>query len=136
MNGGRKFRDLEIIVETDRGEYRHWYDKHNGTRGTTLMKYPYGYIKRTKGMDGEAIDCFVGPNEAATNVYVVTTSKPPDFKQVDEQKCMLGFSSLNDARNAFGAAYSDPKFMREIRTFPYSDFLEKVYKSTKLAAAF
>ena len=134
LSGGRTFRDLDIAIETERGDYRHWYDKHNGQHGQTKMLYPYGYIKSTKGMDGEAIDCFIGPNINAASVYVITTSRPPDFNSVDEQKCMLGFSSERDARTAFSAHYTDPKFLREIRTFPYATFLDKVYKSTKIAA--
>ncbi len=134
LDSKRTFRDLEIDIETNKGSYRHWRDPHDGSAGKTLMLFPYGYIRKTKGMDGEAIDCFIGPNENAPNVYVVLTNRPPDFKREDEQKCMLGFSTADEAKRAFQAHYQKEGFFREMRTFPYETFKEKVYTSTKLAA--
>ena len=135
MGENVKFRDLEITIETDKGSYRYWKDKRTGKTGKTLMRYPYGYIKKTTGMDSEAIDCFVGPNEKAFSVYVIMTNRPPDFKRPDEQKCMLGFDSSRDAKAAFQLHYDDPGFFRDIIPIPYKEFKEKVFKQTKIAHA-
>lgn len=123
------FRDFNISIETDAGRYRMWYDAGAKREGKTLMQYPYGYIRGTKGMDGEHIDCFVGPDEKAANVYVITTNKAPDFKVIDEQKCMLGFGSAGEAKRAFLEHYSNPEFFNSILTVPYEDFKTRVYKT-------
>ena len=72
-----KIQGMDISIETDKGEYRHWYDPHNKTDGKTLMKYPYGYIRRTEGADGEHIDVYVGPNHDEEKVYIVHQNKVP-----------------------------------------------------------
>ena len=79
------FRGLDISIETDKGELRHWFDPHANKSGTTKMTLPYGYIRRTEGVDGDHVDCFVGPDEQAKNVYVVHQMKAPDFKVYDDK---------------------------------------------------
>ena len=126
LHGRRKFRNLNISIENRKGSSRHWYDPHEDRHGSTVQKYPYGYIRMTEGMDGEHIDCYVGPHENAKNVYVVTTNKAPDFKKIDEQKCMLGFSSATAARKAFMQHYANPGFFRSMKAIPYEKFEKKV----------
>lgn len=121
-----KFRNLDISIETNAGNVRHWYDPHNKEHGETKMLYPYGYIRMSEGMDGDHVDCFVGPNEAAPNVYIITTNKAPEFRIEDEQKCMLGFDSEEQARQIFAAHYDKPGFFRNIKTIPYEEFEQKV----------
>ena len=123
------FRDLAISIETDKGDYREWYDPHSKTQGKTLMRNPYGYIRGTKGMDGDHVDCFLGPNENADNVYVITTNKSPNFDRIDEQKVMLGFDSAEQAKQAFLSAYSTPRFFHSMRSWTYDDFQTRVYKT-------
>lgn len=130
LDGRTTFQGLNISIETDKGKYRYWYDKHNDTEGKTLMKYPYGYIRGTEGLDGDHVDCFIGPDEGAKVVYVVTTNKPPDFKRIDEEKCMLGFGSAEAAKQAFLEHYSDARFFRTMRAMSFETFKEKALKTT------
>src|SRR5689334_9858466 len=60
-----EFQGLDISIETDKGQYREWYDPHNKEEGRTLMRYPYGYIRRTEGADDEQVDCYIGPDPKA-----------------------------------------------------------------------
>lgn len=126
LHGRTKFRGLEISIENREGSHRHWYDPHAKEHGKTKMQYPYGYIRRTMGMDGDHVDVFVGPNEEAAHVYVVLTRKAPDFKSTDEEKCMLGFDSLEAAKAAFHAHYTDSRFCENITEMPFDDFKKKV----------
>jgi len=132
------FQGLQISIETDKGEKRHWYDPHEHKSGTTLMKFPYGYIRRTEGVDGDHVDVYIGPNEEAKNVYVVHQMKAPDFKKFDEDKCMLGFDTLEDAKKAYLAHYNDTRFLGSITIMPFEEFKDKVMKTfdhpKKLAA--
>ncbi len=123
------FRGLPISIETAKGDYRHWYDPHADKHGKTKMPHAYGYIRRTKGLDGDHVDVFVGPNEKATHVHVVMTKKAPDFKELDEEKCMLGFDSEEDARAAFAAAYDKPGFFHSIKSIPFAAFEKRVFET-------
>jgi len=127
LHGRMKFRDLEISIENRVGSVRHWYDPHAKREGKTEMKYPYGYIRRTEGLDGDHVDVFVGHNEQAKYVYVITTNKAPDFKAIDEQKCMLGFDTAEDAKAAFHEHYTDNRFFRSMKALPYAEFQKKVH---------
>ena len=120
------FRNLQISIENKAGSFREWYDPNNDEHGKTKMLYPYGYIRMSEGMDGDHVDCFIGPNEKAENVYVITTNKAPDFKVEDEQKCMLGFDSEKQARDIFAKHYTKAGFFRSIKTLRYTDFEAKV----------
>ncbi len=121
-----RFRGLDISVETDKGSKREWHDPHSGESGSTLMKYPYGYIRKTLGTDGDHVDVYVGPNEAADNVYIVNQMKKPDFKIFDEQKAMLGFDSAIAAKKAYLDHYNDDRFFGSMTTMSFEDFKSKV----------
>lgn len=120
------FRGLPISIETDKGELRHWFDVHENKSGTTKMTWPYGYIRRTEGVDGDHVDCYVGPNERAKNVYIVHQMKAPEFKVYDEDKCMLGFLSAKDAKEAYLAHYNKPGFFGSMTIMPFEEFEKKV----------
>jgi hypothetical protein len=126
-----EFRGLKISVETDKGESRHWYDPHNKEKGTTKMKYPYGYIRMTKGIDGDHVDVYVGPNENAKNVYVVHQQKAPNFDKYDEDKCMLGFNSADEAKKAYLDHYNDDRFFGSMTVMPFEQFKKKVLGTFK-----
>jgi hypothetical protein len=125
------FRGLQISVETDKGEKRHWYDPHEKKHGVTTMKWPYGYIRRTEGLDGDHVDCFVGPNERAPKVYIVHQMKAPHFSEQDEDKCMLGFLSSDAAKKAYLQHYTDSRFFGSMTEMSFEDFKNKVARTFK-----
>jgi hypothetical protein len=126
-----EFRGLKISVETDKGEKRHWRDPHNGEKGFTKMKYPYGYIRMTKGVDGDHVDVYVGPNEQAEKVYIVHQQKTPNFDKYDEDKCMLGFESADAAKKAYLDHYNDDRFFGSMTVMPFEQFKKKVLSTFK-----
>jgi hypothetical protein len=129
LQGRLTFRGLPISIETAKGGYRHWTDAATGEPGKTKMRYPYGYIRRTKGLDGDHVDVFVGPDEKAPNVYVIMTNKAPDFKEPDEEKCMLGFRSATEAKDAFLVHYNKDRFFRNIKELPFEEFEKRVFQT-------
>lgn len=118
----RMFHGMEISVENQAGSYRRWYDAHAKKEGRTKQLFDYGYIRRTLGTDGDHLDVYVGHNEYAPFVYVVTQMKGPDFQKVDEQKCMLGFDSRQAAEAAYRAHFDDARFFGGIKPVPIHDF--------------
>lgn len=135
LQGKTEFQGIPISIENRKGSVR----SGKGPEGDwkTKMKHPYGYIKGTRGLDGDQLDCFVGPDENVGFAYVVHTKKPPDFKKNDEDKVMLGFSSAKTAKKAFLQHYDDPKFFGSMDTIPMAQFLDKAEEadSRKLVAS-
>jgi hypothetical protein len=123
-----KFQGMDVSIETDKGEYRHWYDPHNKTEGKTKMTHPYGYIRRTDGADGEQVDIYVGPNEDAKKVYVVHQMKAPEFKQYDEDKVMAGFDSAKEAKAAYMRNFDDTRFFGAMTAMPVERFRDYFIK--------
>lgn len=120
------FRGLEISIENKKGSRRYWYDPHGKEKGSTLMHADYGYIRGTEGTDGDHVDVYVGPNEAAAKVYVIDQMKKPDFKEFDEQKVMLGFGSAKDAKELYLKQYNDPRFFGSMKEMDFEEFAMKV----------
>jgi DNA-directed RNA polymerase specialized sigma subunit len=113
---------MPISVENKAGSYRTWYDKAEQREGKTKQLYDYGYIRGTLGTDGDHVDVYVGPNEAAKFVYVIDQMKGPDFTKFDEQKVMLGFDSDTEARTAYLAHFDSSKFFGSLRPMGVADF--------------
>ena len=120
-----KFQDMDISIETDTGQYRHWYDPATGEKGSTKMKYPYGYIRRTEGADGEHVDVYIGPDPDARKVFVIRQMKAPDFKKYDEDKVMLGFESKKHAKASYMQHYNKDGFYGDMDVMSVAEFRDK-----------
>lgn len=119
-----RWHGLDISIENAAGSVR---TAHDGS-WQTRMKFPYGYIRRTTGHDLEAIDCYVGPDKHATEVYVVH-QKDPRTGVFDEDKVFLDFTNRGAAKDAFLAHRDDgEKALGPIDTYTVADF------KTELAA--
>jgi cytidyltransferase-like protein len=124
-----EFQGFDIAVENKKGSTRRWYDKDGKEKGSTKMRSDYGYIEGALGADQEAMDVYVGPDEKAEFVYVVHQNKAPDFEEYDEDKVMLGFSSEDDAKEAYLKQYNDPRFYGGMSSMPLDKFKEKIKTS-------
>ena len=106
------FQGISISVEVDKGSYLEWHDPFENRSGRTKMHYPYGYIQRTVGADGDGIDVFVGPEKDSKKVFVVQQNKGgrSHFTKFDEDKVMLGFTSEREAKAAYLVHYDNTKY--------------------------
>lgn len=131
------FQDLPISIENRKGSIRRGEDQ-DGDEWETKMKVPYGYIQGTEGVDGDALDTFIGPDENVAYAYIVHCNTP-DGGAFDEDKVMLGFSSEEQARRCFNQHYDDPAFFGGIDTIPMWKFRQKIwtkkYTTKKLVAS-
>lgn len=126
LHGRREVHGMQISVENAQGTTRQWHDPHGKESGTTRMLYDYGYIRGTKGTDGDHVDVYVGPTPESATVYIVTQMKKPDFSKVDEQKVMLGFESAKKAKAAYLAHYNDSRFFGSMKAMHINTFKKKV----------
>ncbi len=106
LQGHTRFAGLPISIENKKGSTRSGVDAF-GKPWSVKMPFDYGYIGRTKGPDGDAYDCFVGPNANAKFAYVVHQCKQTDRDNWDEDKVMLGFDSADAAIRGYRSAYNN-----------------------------
>lgn len=139
LQGETKFKGLDIAIENKKGSERKWFDPHGKEKGSTHMHFDYGYIRLTKGTDGDHVDVYLGPNEESDKVFIVDQMKKPDFKEFDEQKVMLGFDTADAAEKAYRKQYNDSRFFGSMKEMPFEEFkmkvLDKDNHGKKIAAA-
>jgi hypothetical protein len=126
LQGRRKWHGLDLSIENRKGSTRSWYDPHAKRHGKTRMHHSYGYVRMSEGTDGDHVDVYIGPDSSAKKVYVIHQMRAPDFKEYDEDKCMLDFPSLQAARAAYLKQYDNPRFLGSVSTMTVEEFVEKV----------
>lgn len=127
--GTLEYRGLKIDVENKQGDTREGTDK-GGHKWKTLMHYHYGEIRRTAGTDGDKLDVYVGRHPDAKDVYIVHQNNPTTGKY-DEDKCMIGFVSAEQAKAAYLKQYDNPKFFRSLTVMPFDQFKESIMGDCK-----
>lgn len=113
---------LKISIENKKGSVRRGVDK-DGHQWATKMHFDYGYIRGSEGTNGDHVDCYLGDNMDAKKVYIVHQNDPVTHKY-DEDKCMLGFDTLEDAKKAYLMQYDRPGFLGKIDTMDFDEFKE------------
>lgn len=117
---------LNVSIENKKGSYRSGVDK-DGKAWSQKQPWPYGYLSNAvEGHDGDKVDVYLGPDPKAKKVYIVHINVP-DTDKYDEDKCMLNFSSREQAMKAFREAYDKPdRFFRSLSVMSVEDFKNKV----------
>lgn len=105
--GHIKVHGLDITIENPRGSIRSGVGA-GGKKWQSRLPHHYGYVRRTEGGDGDHVDVFVGPHLRSDKVFVIDQHDQRSGAW-DEHKCMLGFGSAKQAKNAYAAAFSDGK---------------------------
>lgn len=118
----KTFAGFPVRVETPAGSYRQWGPREHQR---TLMQYDYGYIEGVDGADGDEYDCYLGPDESSPFVFVIH-QVVPDTGEYDEDKAMIGWSSAEEALEAYRAHYDRPGFDGCIAQLTVAEFREKL----------
>lgn len=116
---------LPISIENHKGQVRR---KMVGGKVAWKVKMPahYGYIRGTKGADGDHVDVYLGPHHERAQdlpVHVIDQHRPWDGK-FDEHKCMVGFQDQKSAIAAYDAGFSDGSGPRRRKGVTAVDFAE------------
>lgn len=113
---------LDIRVEYVRGGVRSGTSP-DGRKWRRVMTCPYGRIKRTVGLDGEAVDVFIGSHPESQLCFVV--SQLDKDGNLDEHKCVLGTRNLEEAKKLYLSNYPsgwENDHLGEIRGYFMPDF--------------
>jgi len=119
--GTIQWRGRTILVENKAGSVRRGVGE-DGKPWATKMPCPYGEIRGTKGVDGDPLDVFVGPDPGSSDVYVIR-QKRPGTKDYDEDKVAIGFTSKAAALRMYRQMYDRPGFIMETVPMPVEEFL-------------
>jgi hypothetical protein len=93
-----------ISIENPKGSTRSGVDA-DGKPWSVTMNNTYGYIRGTKGVDGDHIDVYLSDDPTQGEIYVVDQVNPKTG-EFDEHKVMYGFPSADKAKEAYLANYS------------------------------
>lgn len=102
--GHIKLDGYDITIENPKGSERSGTDA-DGNKWSITMNNDYGYIRGTESLDGDHIDIFLSDNPAEGNVYVIDQLNTTTG-EFDEHKVMYGFSSMDEATQAYLSNYS------------------------------
>lgn len=106
--GHIKFGGYDYTIENPKGSTRSGKDA-DGKEWKVTMHDTYGYIRSKFGKDGDHLDMFINDKADLDNwngdVFVVDQVNPDG--SFDEHKVMYGYDSMDDAKKAYLANYSD-----------------------------
>jgi hypothetical protein len=100
--GTLPWKKMTIKIENPEGTTRRGVGK-DGKAWESKMACSYGYIKGTKGKDGDALDVFLGPDLESDLVAVIDQEVDRKF---DEHKIVVGIKSEDEARKLYLANYN------------------------------
>ena len=103
--GHLRLDGYNITIENPKGSVRRGTDS-KGNEWENVLNNDYGYIRGTKGVDGDHIDVYLSDNPAEGNVFVIDQVNP-ETREFDEHKVMYGFNSMDEAREAYLANFSE-----------------------------
>lgn len=129
LQGHDEVQGISISIENRKGSVRKGADS-DGHEWRTRMRMPYGYIRGTKGADGEPIDAYIGPNKDAPNAYVVH-QRDKETGKYDEDKVLFGFKNRSAAIKAYLQHYDSPKFLGPVSTVCVDRLRELLLKKKK-----
>ena len=132
--GTANVQGLKINIENLKGSVREGTGP-NGKTWKTKMHFHYGEIEKTKGVDRDKLDVYIGPNPNSKRVFIVHQNHPGDHPtkagKYDEDKVMLGFVSPEDAKRAYLKQYDRKDFFRSMTEMDIGQFKNSIFKENK-----
>lgn len=133
--GHVKIDGMDVTIENPKGSIRKGRDA-DGKEWQSEMHNDYGYIRGTKAVDNDHIDIFLSDDPEHGNVYVIDQVDPKTGK-FDESKVMYGFSSEQEARDAYLSNYEEGwKGLGKITEVTKKEFKKWIDSSTRKTKPF
>ena len=137
--GEIRIQGLNIAIGNPKGSKRQGTDR-GGKKWSVTMPAHYGYVRRTKGADGDEVDVYVGGTPQSQTVFVVD-QVDADTKKFDEHKAFIGYKTRDEVRKTYDKGFSDnrgPARRKAIVPMSIDDFrtwLSRPRETTKAAVA-
>ena len=120
-----KIHGLDVAIENPKGSTRSGTGP-DGKPWSVEMPAAYGYVKRSKGADGDQVDVYIGEEPESDTVFVID-QVDPQSKAFDEHKAVLGVRTIEEAEALYEAAFSDGRGLARIGAvteMPVSEFAD------------
>jgi len=104
--GRARVAGLDISIENPRGSVRSGTSP-DGKAWESILHSHYGYVRGTTGADGDHVDVFLKPDtqENWTGEVYIVDQVDPKTGAWDEHKVLIGYDSIDEARDAYHANY-------------------------------
>lgn len=137
QKGHLRLQGLDVTIETPKGGIRRGpIDQATGQpQWEATMPAHYGYIRGTRGADGDQVDVTLGPRtgalfngtpeQAAREPVFVVDQIDPRTQKFDEHKALIGFHTPLEAQRAYDESFSDgsgPQRRRAINEMAFDQF--------------
>lgn len=99
------YRGLPITIEYDKGTIRSGVDKE-GNPWQQEMFHHYGYFDGIMGADGKELDVYYNPDGKSDKIFRIIQLDTLT-KEFDEYKIMIGFDTIEDAKQGYLVHYPD-----------------------------
>ena len=122
--GHVRFNGMGISIENPVGSVRSGKGP-DGAPWSVKMSSHYGYVKRTKGADGDHVDVYLAPGAKHSAPAFVFDQHDPVTGKFDEHKAVLGVHDQKQAESIYDAHFSDgsgPRRRRAVRKMHIEHF--------------
>lgn len=103
--GHVRLSGFDVSIENPQGSVRR--SKADAAKPWEVtMPAHYGYIRGTKGADGDHVDLFIGPGEDNGRFWIINQTKAGG-KGFDEHKVVTGVDSADEAVALYKASFAD-----------------------------
>ena len=103
--GHTRISGMDVSIENPKGSTRRSKADAPDPWEVTMPAH-YGYIRGTKGSDGDHVDLFIGDRGDNGRFWVINQTTP-DGKTFDEHKAVTGVDSPDEAVALYKASFSD-----------------------------
>lgn len=101
--GTLDYGGMKVAIENPKGSQRTGVSRL-GQKWSRKMHADYGYVKGTKGKDGDPVDVFLTGKADTGKVFVIDQVNPADGK-FDEHKAVLGAQTADEANALYDKHY-------------------------------
>jgi hypothetical protein len=105
LSGGILYHGLPITIEYEKGTVRSGVDRE-GNPWQQEMFHHYGYFEGIMGADGKELDVYYNPDGKSDKIFRVIQLNTLT-KEFDEYKIMLGFDTIEDAKQGYLVHYPE-----------------------------
>lgn len=116
---------IDFVIENPKGSTRVG-TTIDGEAWKSVLPADYGYIKNTRGMDGDELDMYIGPHLESELVFIVDQNEILTG-EFDEHKIIFGVNSMKEATDLYIAGFSDDRGSERIRAIT-ADSMEEFKK--------
>ena len=99
------YRGLPITIEYEKGTIRSGIDRE-GNPWQQEMFHHYGYFEGIMGADGKELDVYYNPDGKSDKIFRIIQLDTLT-KEFDEYKIMIGFDTIEDAKQGYLVHYPD-----------------------------